>query len=99
MRPYKSTYNLNILNWGMPSGHSQIITLTAIFWILYLFNSNFKYKNIGILILFISIIIISYSRIYFNYHNLFQVIIGNIIGFIFGIIGYYLYKNIYNYYI
>jgi membrane-associated phospholipid phosphatase len=73
---------------GMPSGHSQIMSLIATFWTLYLFKTNNKYK-IWIMLLLLGMVgLINWSRIAINCHTLLQVIVGNIIGIIFGIIGF-----------
>lgn len=83
---------------GMPSGHAQISTMFAVFWSLYLINQNDemtigKYMSIISLILFT--IIVSYARIYVGCHNTIQVMVGSLIGLIFGIILYEISNRIY----
>jgi len=73
---------------GMPSGHSQIMSLIATFWILYLFKTNNKYKIWIMLLLLIIVGLVNWSRIAINCHTVLQVIVGNIVGIIFGIIAF-----------
>jgi len=68
---------------GMPSGHSQSSFFSTTFIFLSL-------KNIRIvfLYLFLSFITI-YQRVKYNYHTIFQVIVGAIVGIIFAYIMFY----------
>ena len=64
--------------YGMPSGHAQRTFYSVVFiWFA------LKNKNYFILYLLFSLFII-FQRIYFNYHTIIQVIIGVLIGSIFG---------------
>jgi membrane-associated phospholipid phosphatase len=62
---------------GMPSGHAQSALFSTVFIYLAL-----KQTNILLFYLFISIFTIT-QRIYNNYHTIFQIIIGNIVGALF----------------
>lgn len=64
--------------YGMPSGHSQSVIFSTIF--IYLM---FKNTNLTLLFLLISIITI-FQRVIELHHTVFQVIIGSLIGLIFG---------------
>ncbi len=83
----------DLSSWGMPSGHSQIISFATSFWILYLWRKS-KTKSIWIMInTFIMIglsALIMYSRIIGGCHNLEQIIIGCIFGVIVGISCYFI---------
>ena len=86
---------------GMPSGHSQYSAFLCIFLILFFSNNlNFKNKiNYAIIILLSLILIlitfyIMYTRIYITQcHTINQVIVGGLIGIIFGIISFYIIKK------
>jgi membrane-associated phospholipid phosphatase len=82
-------------SYGMPSGHSIIAILTATFWTIYILNNskNNLFKILSILILNSFCVLVCFSRIYLNCHTIQQVIIGAIIGFIFGKISYKYYIN------
>jgi len=69
---------------GMPSGHSQNVLFSTVFVFL-----SLRRKNILYVYLFISLLIIS-QRVVYNYHTLLQVIVGSIIGALFGYFVYYL---------
>ena len=79
------------ISYGMPSGHSQSTLTIAVFWILYILNNYemniYRYLSIGLIII-ISFMVL-YSRIYIGCHNFLQVLIGSIIGTVYGI---FLYK-------
>jgi membrane-associated phospholipid phosphatase len=83
-------------SYGMPSGHSQMATLTATFLIMYLLNTFgvnlYNIISIGI-ILFICIGIL-YSRFHLKCHTIQQIIVGGLMGILYGIIGYYIYKKV-----
>lgn len=84
-------------SYGMPSGHSIIAILTATFWTMYILNNkkNNLLKVISLIILINFCILVCISRIYLNCHTIQQVIIGVIIGNIFGKISYeYYIKNL-----
>jgi membrane-associated phospholipid phosphatase len=67
---------------GMPSGHAQ----SCFFSTAFVFLSIKKYNSLFIYLL-ISLVTI-YQRVQYNYHTVWQVIIGAIIGILFG---YYMY--------
>ncbi|GBC00998.1 hypothetical protein RclHR1_04020024 [Rhizophagus clarus] len=84
--------------YGMPSSHAQFIAYFTIFASVYLYykitfrNNSWKFPIILGLILFSCLV--SYSRIYLNYHTTKQVIIGNILGLTFAIFWYILLEKI-----
>lgn len=90
-------------SFGMPSGHSQLIWGLNTYLILTLIYNQIEISNNGNLnnlyniilasfLVFVSILV-SYSRIYkHNCHTLHQVVIGGIIGILYGLVAYY-YKN------
>ena len=69
---------------GMPSGHTSSVFYSAVFIYLSL-------KNINIFIGYIlfSLLVMSH-RIYFNHHTFIQVVIGAIVGLLFGFFMYYM---------
>ena len=69
---------------GMPSGHAQ----SCFFSTAFVFLSIKKYNSfvIYLLISFVTI----YQRVQYNYHTVYQVIIGAIIGILFGYCMHYL---------
>ena len=69
---------------GMPSGHSQLALYSTIF--VYLST-----KNVSILFIYglLSFIIMT-QRVYFNYHTMSQVIVGALVGALFGYTVYFL---------
>ena len=69
---------------GMPSGHAQMSFFTTIF--VYL---SLKHTNLLYLYLFISLII-CYQRVKFDFHSIEQVVVGAIVGSVFGYIVYQL---------
>ena len=63
---------------GMPSGHSQSVLFSAVF--IY-----FSLQKLNILYLYLAISFITMiQRVSYNYHTVFQVIVGAIIGALFG---------------
>lgn len=85
-------------SFGMPSGHSMLAIFTAVFWSLYIlenYEDDYK-RNISLLVLNVCCILVCLSRVYLNCHTIQQVIVGSIIGFILGNLGYKLYKKIIN---
>src|SRR5439155_14101119 len=73
--------------WGMPSGHSQIISFASTFWILYLWrkgNSTILWAITATIIISILAALIMYSRIAEGCHNLEQVLVGCLFGSILG---------------
>ena len=73
--------------YGMPSGHAQSVFYSTIF--IYLM---FKNSNITIFYLLISLITL-FQRIEELWHTVFQVIIGSLIGLIFGYFIFYMYQQ------
>ena len=66
--------------YGMPSGHAQMM------WFIVFYNMN-EINNINLQIfLFLSALFISYDRIHREKHSIKQVIVGSIIGSLFGLI-------------
>ncbi|RIA90892.1 phosphatidic acid phosphatase type 2/haloperoxidase [Glomus cerebriforme] len=84
--------------YGMPSSHAQFIAYFTIFASVYLYykitfrNNLWKFPIILGLIIFS--FLVSYSRIYLNYHTTKQVIVGNIFGTTFAIFWYILIEKI-----
>ena len=90
-------------SFGMPSGHSHFAAILGVFWTMYIRNNSeddLYQKLIIILILFISLSIMI-SRYTMGCHTPQQIIVGGLIGSIFGYIGYYLYnyldENVFNF--
>ncbi|RHZ72437.1 hypothetical protein Glove_242g141 [Diversispora epigaea] len=86
------------IGYGMPSSHAQFVSYFSIFAILYLFT-RITFRDISLkylisLILIGFMIIVSYSRIYLNYHTSKQIIVGNIAGILFAIGWFILIENI-----
>ena len=80
-------------SYGMPSGHSIIALMAAMFWSLYIIdNQPIKKRWIGLLVLNFTCLTVAFSRIYLGCHTLQQVIVGGLIGCLFGYIGYKLYQ-------
>ena len=77
-------------SYGMPSGHSIMASLTLTFWVLYFLDNikNVKKRNHSIFLLGLICSSVIISRVYLKCHTIQQVIIGSLIGAIFGYIGY-----------
>ena len=79
---------------GFPSGHAQITSLTATFWIIYIIKNNkrkFTTKHyISICLIILIYLLVCFQRIKSKCHNMFQIIGGTIYGVIIGILGYHL---------
>jgi membrane-associated phospholipid phosphatase len=69
---------------GMPSGHASSVFYSSIF--IYLSLKNTK---ISILYILFSLLVVSH-RIYFNHHTFIQIIVGSIVGILFGSFMYYM---------
>lgn len=84
--------------YGNPSGHSQFVWFFSTFWILYIGHSNVFSNNTANVLSYISLVLIAIlvcsSRIYLNCHNTHQVLLGSVVGIIFGIIAFYSTKTI-----
>jgi membrane-associated phospholipid phosphatase len=88
--------------WGMPSGHAQITSLSATYWIMYVWllyknekepenKSRLKTKAIiSTIIMVLIVIIVCVQRVYSGCHTVLQVIVGSVIGVILGVFGYYI---------
>ena len=83
-RPRKIVSSLPFDEYGMPSGHSQLISFLTVFTSLYYQN-----QYVTVVLLLLSIYTIS-ERIVNQYHTVLQTIIGSGIG---GFIGYFFYKG------
>ena len=79
---FKNGIPFNIF--GMPSGHAQTCFYSTFFILLSLKN---KYIFLSY---FVFSLLVSYQRVYFKHHSVFQVIIGAIIGSIFSYLIYYM---------
>jgi len=92
-------------SYGMPSGHSQLSWCVVTYLLLHIyskrdsllkdFTKNNKLRKIYLIIISLILItfatLVSYSRVYVEYcHTLQQVIVGGLIGIIFGIVIYYI---------
>lgn len=79
---YKSTFS-SIEKYGMPSGHSLFswFIMTYVFCIT-LSKDYFWLYTINIIMITNTMV----HRIYYQYHNTEQVIIGSILGFLFGLV-------------
>ena len=75
-------------SYGMPSGHSQEATGFATYMILKNLSYGYALFDIRNVILSGLAIFIMYSRVYLNCHTIQQVIIGGMIGILFGSIGF-----------
>jgi membrane-associated phospholipid phosphatase len=82
-------------SFGMPSGHSQMATLTATFWILYLYQKyGWEMRNIFSMGLVVLVCLgILYSRCYLKCHTVQQVVLGGLFGIIYGVVGFLVYKS------
>jgi len=69
---------------GMPSGHTQCVFYSTFFILLALKN----YKIFGLYLLFSLLVL--YQRVYFEFHSVYQVIVGATIGSIFAYFMYYI---------
>ena len=69
-------YENKVICLGMPSGHAEIITIIS--YILY------KYKYVSLIFLIVSILVVCIQRIVTKRHTIIQVIIGSIIGVLYG---------------
>ncbi|KAI9471825.1 MAG: phosphatidic acid phosphatase type 2/haloperoxidase [Benjaminiella poitrasii] len=84
--------------YGMPSSHSQFIWYFAVYGILYLYKyvhlDHSIWKLLASLGMSTLAILVSISRIYLGYHTLNQVIIGSLVGSLFGLIWYIIVKSL-----
>ena len=80
-------------SFGMPSSHSQFIGFFCTFGLFYCHRYGGPDKLKGwewliYLALVVSMIAVPYSRVYLNYHTTEQVLVGSLVGSIFGYIWY-----------
>ena len=74
-------------NYGMPSGHAQIVFFSSIYiW------SAFKNIKLSLVYLCISLITL-YQRVKYNKHTISQVIVGSIIGSLMAALTYFFFKK------
>lgn len=73
--------------YGMPSLHSIYTGYCVAFWYLYKKDNNIV-KNNYLSYLYILVVM---SRLYFNVHTFGQVLVGSLIGFLFGTLSYMFY--------
>ena len=80
---------------GMPSGHAQMASLMTLLFI-FMLAKNTNIYNVLAMITFIAIAIwVSYSRILITCHTANQVLVGSLIGYVLGLLAYYLLKYLY----
>ena len=86
--------------WGMPSGHAQILFLTATFWSLYLIGKHKKGSSslliTQLIIIWLIALIVVGQRVVSKCHSIPQVIVGSIFGIGFGILTYFICRKINN---
>lgn len=81
---FTNKYGIPYDIFGMPSGHAQSSLYSTVF--IYL-----SIKNINILLLYLLISFITCAqRVYYKHHSVIQIIVGAIVGAIFGYFIYYL---------
>ena len=93
---------LKTQSFGMPSGHSQLVALTATFWTLYQVgllkketdNSKKNKLIFSIVIIWLLALLVMYHRKYTRCHNIEQICIGGILGILFGFLAYLVAGNI-----
>lgn len=69
--------------WGMPSGHAQQI-FYCIGYLLYSGNTTVNNINLIPILLLLSVLTV-YQRWIYHYHTVLQLLVGSIVGFLFGI--------------
>jgi len=74
-------------NYGMPSGHAQIVFFSSIYiWL--------AFKNIKLSLVYLCISLITlYQRVKYNKHTISQVIVGSIIGSLMAALTYFFFKK------
>lgn len=87
-------------SYGMPSGHAQTSALFCVFMILMIINERYsdKLKFVKCLVILALTITIMTSRVYFGCHTKQQVIVGGIIGFVLGLLGFFNLRSIKSYF-
>lgn len=82
-------------SYGMPSGHSVIAFTIAMFWSLYIMDRQSGNKKwLSVVLLNICCVIMALSRVYLGCHTIQQVIVGSLLGLLFGFVGYKIYSKI-----
>ena len=77
--------------YGMPSGHIQTAVVSGLFFTYLLFKKQWnEYKYFVLLFVWICIVYIGYSRVKIGCHSIFQVIIGSLVGLVYGLFVLYL---------
>jgi len=86
--------------WGMPSGHAQITSFAATYWTIYVWT---KYREetdeekkqalltsaiVSSIVMWLLALSVWSQRVYSKCHSVFQIIVGAMIGAIFGVVGY-----------
>ena len=79
----------NYDRYGFPSGHAQLMALTATFWSLAVMNCT-KCNKYMIIPLWLGMFLVAHSRLQNNCHTKNQVQVGLIVGYI---AGFLLFKN------
>jgi dolichyldiphosphatase len=79
----------DISDFGMPSNHSQFVSFFCIFYILHVFHMKPQplstlVKRFVVLSLLSLQFVVCYSRVYLSYHTSEQVIVGALVGGLFG---------------
>ena len=97
-------YYNNSISFGMPSGHSQLMSFVSTFWIIQILYNKTQCKyinyhklklhdNISIIYLILITFVVMYSRYTHRYHTIQQVILGGIIGCCLGVLSFLLFKK------
>jgi membrane-associated phospholipid phosphatase len=76
-------------SYGMPSGHAQSAASFATFWTLYLLGRS-SINPLGLAYLWSVAAAVSLSRLAYGCHTHQQVLVGNLIGVLFGLGGFFL---------
>ncbi len=75
----KNCNNLNVLGYGMPSGHSQIASfIAAFYYFYYLSKEDFSYNKF--ILLSIIAVFVMYTRYTAKMHTIPQITLGSIYG-------------------
>ena len=102
---YPVSNNLDKLrtqSFGMPSGHSQMVALTATFWTLYQVG-HLKQETdsdkrtlliLSMVVMWLLALGVMYQRKQSHCHNLEQIVIGGFLGVLFGFLAYLVATNI-----
>lgn len=86
--------NIPFNAYGMPSGHAQLVLYSLIFIFLSLKTHRYIYFYLILLYALVCFITL-YQRVAYDFHTIFQVIVGSLLGLMIGGFIYYIYlKNI-----